>query len=122
MGVYWSSTLNDDHDIARQVRYSYCCANILKYRFTGAPGLSKTIYIDLILFRFTQVNYGVSILGMQYIGFVLLIMIVTVFCVILHDGPVLVYLKLNAISIYLMLFSAKLNSRLSNVAEDLLTI
>ena len=97
MGVYWSSTLNDDHDIARQVRYTYCYANILKFRFTGAPGLSKTIYLDLIVLRFTQVSYGVSILGMRYIGFVLLTMIVNVFCIIFLNGPVLVYLKLNAI-------------------------
>ena len=31
--VYLSSTLNDDDDIAKQVRYIYCCANMLKYQF-----------------------------------------------------------------------------------------
>ena len=32
-GIYLSSALNDDDDIARQVRYIYSCANMLKYRF-----------------------------------------------------------------------------------------
>ena len=32
LGIILSSTLNDDDDIARQVRL-YCCANMLKYRF-----------------------------------------------------------------------------------------
>ena len=31
LGVCFSSTLNDDDDIARQVRYMYCCANMSKY-------------------------------------------------------------------------------------------
>ena len=90
--------------------------------FIGAPGLSKTIYFDLIVLRFTQVNYGVNILRMQYISFVLLIMIVTVLCIIFLNGPVLVYLKLNAISVHLMLFYAKLHSLLSNVVKALPTI
>ena len=30
--VYLSSTLNDDDGIARQIRYIYCCTNMLKYR------------------------------------------------------------------------------------------
>ena len=99
LGVCLSSTLNDDEDIARKVRYMYCCANMLKYRFYRCSRIVKTIYFDLIVLRFTQVNYSASTLRMRYIGFVLLIMIVTVFCIIFLDGPVHVYLKLNAISI-----------------------
>ena len=33
LGINLRSTLNDDDDIARQVRYVYWCANMLKYRF-----------------------------------------------------------------------------------------
>ena len=40
-GVYLSSTLNDDDDIARQVRYMYCCANMLKYRFYRCSRIVK---------------------------------------------------------------------------------
>ena len=107
-----------------QDKYDTCIAEPICYNidFIGAPGLSKTIYFDLIVFRFTQVNYGVSILRMQYIDFVLLIMIVTVFCIIFLDGPVLVYLKLKATSIHLMLFYAKPHSLLPNIAKALPTI
>ena len=41
LGVYLSSTLNDDDDIARQVRYIYCCANMLKYRFYQCSRIVK---------------------------------------------------------------------------------
>ena len=51
--------------------------------------------------------------------FELLIMIVTVFCKIFLEGPVLIYLKLNATSIHLIPFSAKLHSLLFNIAKDL---
>ena len=47
LGVYLSSTLNDDDDIARQVRYMYCCANMLKYRFYRCSRIVKNN-----LFRF----------------------------------------------------------------------
>ena len=43
------------------------CQNI---DFIAVPGLLKTIYFDLILLRFAQVNYGESILKVPYIGFV----------------------------------------------------
>ena len=69
-----------------------------------------------------QVKYGVNIVNARVIGFVLVIIIVTVFCVIFLDGPMLVYLKLNATSMRLRLFYAKPNFRLFNVAQDLLTV
>ena len=43
------------------------CQNI---DFIAVSGLLKTIYFDLILLRFAQVNYGESILKVPYIGFV----------------------------------------------------
>ena len=89
--------------------------------FIGTPGLSKTFYFDLIVLRFTQVNYGVSILKARYISFVLFIIIVTVFCRIFLGGE-LIFLELNATSIHLMLSHSKLHSLLFNVAKDLLKI
>ena len=74
LGVYLRSTLTDGDDIARLVRYTFCCASMLKYRFYRCFRIVKSK-----LFRscFTQANYGLSIPKMRYIGFVLLIMIVT---------------------------------------------
>ena len=43
LGVYLSSTLNDDDDIARQVQYMYCCANMLKYQFYRCSRIVKNI-------------------------------------------------------------------------------
>ena len=61
----------------------YCCANMLKYRFCRCSRIVKNNF-DLVVLPFTQVNYAVSILKLRYIGFVLLIMIVTVFLHNLH--------------------------------------
>ena len=47
LGVCLSSTLNDDDDIAKQVRYMYCRANMLKYRFYRCSRIVKNN-----LFRF----------------------------------------------------------------------
>ena len=65
LGVYLSSTLTDGDDIARLVRYTFCCASMLKYRFYRCFKIVKSK-----LFRscFTQANYGLSIPKMRYIG------------------------------------------------------
>ena len=72
------------------------CQNI---DFFGVLGLLKTTYFNLTALRFTQVNYGVNILKVRCIGSGLHITLVTAFFTIFLDGPVLVYLKLNATSI-----------------------
>ena len=95
-----------------QDKYNTCIAVpiCLSIDFIGAPGLSKTIYFGLIVLRFTQVNYIVNIPKVRYIGVVLLMMKVTVFCIIFLDGRVLDYLKMNATLINLMLFYVQLQS------------
>ena len=99
------------YDIARQVRYRYCWVNKLKIDFIDAPEFSKTICFVFIVRNFVvleSTDYGVNIPKVRYIGVVLL-MIITVFCRIFLNGSTLVYLKLNATSIHLMLFYAKLH-------------
>ena len=88
-------TLRDKYVTMLKYRFCRCtrivvpiCQNIA---FFGALGLLKTTYFDLIA-RFTQVNYGVNILKVQYIGSGLHLTIITVFFTIFLDGPVLVYL------------------------------
>ena len=49
--VYLSSTLNDDDDIAKKVRYMYCCANMLKYRFyRGSRIVKNNLFRSLLYF------------------------------------------------------------------------
>ena len=82
---------------------------MLEYQFYQCSRIVKNYlqYFDLTVLRCTQVNYGVSILKVPDIDFMLLIMIVTIFCIIFRGGPVLVFLKLNATSIYILPYFAQ---------------